>query len=55
MSTKIEDLTPNAQEKFQLLHNWLTANNITHVVLFTRRTDAEQIALYSKVVSPSTP
>jgi len=48
MSKRIEDLSPECRVKYQLLADWLTENHIGFTVLFTRRTDAEQVALYAQ-------
>lgn len=52
MSTRVEDLTDVCREKFHALAGWLQAEGIPYAVIFTRRTDAEQVALYAQGREP---
>lgn len=48
MSARIEDLLPEAQEKYHLLADWLTKNEIKFSLVYTLRTAEEQHDLWLK-------
>jgi peptidoglycan L-alanyl-D-glutamate endopeptidase CwlK len=47
-SRRIEDLVPELQEKYWLFDSGMTLYKIDYIVTATRRTKAEQEALYAK-------